>query len=395
MLLPATLAVPLAMSLALRISAGGLESPASAEVCGRCHRAIHESLKASTHSQAMESRLFQDALEMAAADFGPAGRMVCLNCHSPIAARVGDVGLEKKVSWEGVTCDFCHSIREVTFDERNPKAVLNFGAVKTGPLSDAVSKVHETAYSAVHTSSALCATCHEYKNAAGFPVLTTYSEWKASKYWKEGKQCQFCHMSKVEGDVVDPHVQRSTGAKINLHQMRQSPAQYIARGQPVARHRGCRKPDGRPLLPHRLSAAPVGDGAARRFRRRPALHRAAHLRAHRRRPARHRPDARAFRLLEGRQTGVGHAPGARRKALRNISVPNSQGQPDPGESNFLVLLLAAGEHGIAEARDVPDAKSVGAVILFRSGCTRLLELGHFRLGQERSEEHTSELQSLR
>jgi hypothetical protein len=167
----------------------------------------------------MESRLFQDALEMAAADFGPAGRMVCLNCHSPIAARVGDVGLEKKVSWEGVTCDFCHSIREVTFDERNPKAVLNFGAVKTGPLSDAVSKVHETAYSAVHTSSALCATCHEYKNAAGFPVLTTYSEWKASKYWKEGKQCQFCHMSKVEGDVVDPHVQRSTGAKINLHQM--------------------------------------------------------------------------------------------------------------------------------------------------------------------------------
>ena len=215
--------VMLAMSLAVpvtsHVTAGTLESPGSAEVCGRCHRAIHESWKTSTHSQAMESRLFQDALDMAAADFGPAGRMVCLNCHSPIAARTGDVGLEKKVSWEGVTCDYCHSIREVTFDERNPKAVLNFGALKTGPLSDAVSKVHQTAYSAVHTSSALCATCHEYKNAAGFPVLTTYTEWKASKYWKEGKQCQFCHMSRVEGDVVDPHVQRSTGAKINLHQM--------------------------------------------------------------------------------------------------------------------------------------------------------------------------------
>jgi hypothetical protein len=38
--------------------------------------AIHESWKTSTHSQAMESRLFQDVLEMAAADFGPAGRMV-------------------------------------------------------------------------------------------------------------------------------------------------------------------------------------------------------------------------------------------------------------------------------------------------------------------------------
>src|ERR1022692_573894 len=206
------------MMLAL-LSAGGLESPGSAEVCGGCHRAIHQSWKSSTHSQAMESRLFQDVLEMAQADFGTSGRTVCLSCHSPMAEHIGDLGLARKVSWEGVTCDYCHSIREVSFDGQNPKAVLNFGAVKTGPLSDAVSKAHQTAYSAVHTSSALCAVCHEYKNAAGFPVLTTYSEWKASRYWKEGKQCQFCHMSRVEGDVVDPHVQRSTGAKINLHQM--------------------------------------------------------------------------------------------------------------------------------------------------------------------------------
>jgi hypothetical protein len=212
MLLPAVL-------LAMRLTAGGLESPASAEVCGRCHRAIHESWKASTHAQAMESRLFQDALSMTEADFGPAGKLVCLNCHSPIAAKTGDIGLEKKVSWEGVTCDYCHSIRDVTFEDRNPKAALTFGALKTGPLNDAVSKAHQTAYSEVHTSSALCATCHEYKNAAGFPVLTTYSEWKASRYWKEGKQCQFCHMSRVEGDVVDPHLARSSTAKINLHEM--------------------------------------------------------------------------------------------------------------------------------------------------------------------------------
>ena len=200
-ILALTPAMPLAMSLAFG-SAGTLESPGSAEVCGRCHRSIHESWKTSTHSQAMESRLFQDVLEMAAADFGPAGRMVCLNCHSPIAAQIGDIGLARKVSWEGVTCDYCHSIRDVSFEGRNPKATLAFGAVKTGPLSDGVSKAHQTAYSAVHTSSALCATCHEYKNAGGFPVLTTYSEWKASRYWKEGKQCQFCHMSRVEGDVV-------------------------------------------------------------------------------------------------------------------------------------------------------------------------------------------------
>ena len=206
-------------ALMLLLTAGGLESPSSAEVCGRCHRAIHESWHSSTHAQAMESRLFQDVLEMAEADFGASGRKVCLGCHSPIAALSGDAALTRKVSWEGVTCDYCHSIREVSFDGANPKAVLNFGTVKTGPLTDAVSSAHQTAYSEVHTSSAVCAVCHEYKNAAGFPVLTTYSEWKASRYAREGKQCQSCHMSRVAGDVVDPRVARSHTAKINLHQM--------------------------------------------------------------------------------------------------------------------------------------------------------------------------------
>ena len=36
--------------------------PASAELCGRCHRGIHEAWKTSSHAQAMESRLFQEAL---------------------------------------------------------------------------------------------------------------------------------------------------------------------------------------------------------------------------------------------------------------------------------------------------------------------------------------------
>ncbi|MFN7999403.1 MAG: hypothetical protein U0Q18_37640, partial [Bryobacteraceae bacterium] len=44
-------------------------------------------------------------------------------------------------------------------------------------------------------------------------------EWKASRYAREGRQCQSCHMSRVEGDVVDPRVARSNTAKINLHQM--------------------------------------------------------------------------------------------------------------------------------------------------------------------------------
>ena len=196
-----------------------LEKISSAELCGRCHRAIHEAWKTSAHARAMESRLFQDVLEMAETQFGAAARKTCLGCHAPLAIETGDLTLQKKVSWEGVTCDYCHSIREVSTVGPNPKARTEFALVKSGPLKDASSSAHGVIYSEVHTNSLACAPCHEYRNVVGFPVLTTFSEWKNSRYWKEGKQCQICHMSRVAGDVVDPRIQRSSQAKINLHAM--------------------------------------------------------------------------------------------------------------------------------------------------------------------------------
>ncbi|MGO9097040.1 MAG: multiheme c-type cytochrome [Bryobacteraceae bacterium] len=196
-----------------------LDTPASAEACGRCHRAIHEAWKSSAHANAMESRLFQDALELTETDYGTDSRKVCLECHSPVAVRIGDFHLLRKVSWEGVTCDYCHSVREVTLEGANPKASVEFTQVKSGPLQDVTSVGHGTVYSAMHTSAAICAVCHEYRNALGFPVLTTYSEWKNSRFAKEGRVCQSCHMNRVEGEVVDPRIQQVSLAKINLHQM--------------------------------------------------------------------------------------------------------------------------------------------------------------------------------
>ena len=198
---------------------GDLDPPSSAEVCGRCHRAIQQAWKTSAHAQAMESRLFQDVLEMAETDFGAETRKLCLSCHSPIAVRIGDLALRRKVSWEGVTCDYCHSIREVSMAGGNPRAKVEFSLVKSGPLKESNSSGHGTVFSPVHTSALACAPCHEYKNGLGFPVLTTYSEWKNSRYAQQERVCQSCHMYRVAGEVVDPHIQRSSGAKVNLHQM--------------------------------------------------------------------------------------------------------------------------------------------------------------------------------
>lgn len=205
--------------MAASASATDLEPPSSAEVCGDCHRAIHLGWKRSTHATAMESRLFQDALKMAEADFGLQARRTCLGCHSPIAVQTGDLALVKKVSWEGVTCDYCHSIREVTLTGANPKARVEFSLVKSGPSQEAVSAAHGTVFSAVHTSSLACISCHEYKNALGFAVLTTYSEWQQSNYGKEAGGCQSCHMARVQGHAVDPRVKTASRLQLNLHEI--------------------------------------------------------------------------------------------------------------------------------------------------------------------------------
>ncbi|MCW5978135.1 MAG: hypothetical protein KIT09_08655 [Bryobacteraceae bacterium] len=191
----------------------------SSEVCGNCHRAIHTAWKASAHARAMESRLFQDALELAEGVSGPSAKKVCLGCHAPLALRTGDLALKQKVSWEGVTCDYCHSVRSVSTGKANPEATLEFSLVKSGPLQGASSPAHGAVFSDVHVSSLVCAPCHEYRNPQGLQVLTTYSEWQESRYGKEKAWCQSCHMGRVAGAVVDPRVKASAGAMVNLHEM--------------------------------------------------------------------------------------------------------------------------------------------------------------------------------
>ena len=218
------------------------QGPQSAEYCGSCHRAIEQGWKESVHSQAMESRLFQDALQMADSDFGGHARSVCLGCHSPAAVETGDLSLVRKVSWEGITCDYCHSIRSVTMNGPNPKAVVEYNNVKAGPWKGVTSPVHGTVYSALHTSSLLCATCHQYSNAQGFAVLTTYTEWQKGAYGAEHKGCQSCHMHRVEGEVVDPRVKKTPNDGINLHQMPGSHSltqlNKAIRGQLSVKHEG-------------------------------------------------------------------------------------------------------------------------------------------------------------
>ena len=192
----------------------------SAVVCGQCHVDIHTAWTENLHSRAATEPVFTQALQAAVEARGGGTRRFCLTCHAPTTVETQDYAMARNITKESVTCDFCHTMvashpgEEVPFEldvsPNNPKR---------GPYDDADPKDHGVAFSELHLSANLCASCHEYTTPGGVPVLSTYSEYLAGPYPRRNVTCQGCHMPVVMGDVVDPRVLRESREFINLHRM--------------------------------------------------------------------------------------------------------------------------------------------------------------------------------
>ena len=202
-------------------AAAAAEPYSSARECAACHQTIHKYWSESEHSRAASSPVFRAALAQAQAGApDPAAvRRECVWCHAPTALVTGDYALEGAIAREGVSCDFCHTIADVEMGRAGHPFDLAPGRVKRGPMEYAKTPAHDTAYSLLHKSSAhLCASCHEYRNAQGVAVLSTYGEWASGPYPARGQTCQECHMPLVPGTAVAEAL-KPTQRRINLHRM--------------------------------------------------------------------------------------------------------------------------------------------------------------------------------
>jgi hypothetical protein len=192
---------------------------ASARDCAPCHQAIHGYWSESEHARAATKASYLESLRatVEGSSDPDAVRRGCISCHAPTTLVSGDFALERAVTREGVSCDFCHTVQDVDLGKGDHPFVLAPGPVKRGPLEYAKSPAHETAYSVLHKSSPLlCAACHEHTNAHGVRVLSTYSEWKAGPYPERGQTCQECHMPLVPGRSVKEGLD-GTARRVNLH----------------------------------------------------------------------------------------------------------------------------------------------------------------------------------
>jgi hypothetical protein len=194
----------------------------SAIVCAQCHVDIHEAWTGNLHSRAATEPIFAQALEDAVKARGEDVRKLCLTCHAPTTVKTQDYSLTRNITKESVTCDFCHSMVDSHPGEAVPFE-LDVGGrenIKRGPYKDAEPDgSHGVAFSELHLSARLCASCHEYKTPDGVPILSTYSEYLEGPYPRRNVTCQGCHMPVVMANVVDPRVKRDPREFINLHRM--------------------------------------------------------------------------------------------------------------------------------------------------------------------------------
>lgn len=195
----------------------------SAKNCGACHDVMYKAWAGSPHARSATSPAFLETLRrvVEAAPDKQAARQACVWCHAPTTIMSGDLDLQQPISREGITCDFCHTVADVDMEKEGNPFVLKPGPVKRGPFEYASKiKGHETAYSTLHRASPLlCASCHEFENARGVPVLSNYSEWKNGPYPARGVPCQDCHMALVPGAPVRGAAPKSGLRVVNLHRL--------------------------------------------------------------------------------------------------------------------------------------------------------------------------------
>ncbi|HKI59832.1 MAG TPA: multiheme c-type cytochrome, partial [Mariprofundaceae bacterium] len=196
------------------------------EACAQCHAEQFADWKKSLHAAAYSPGLIGQFPGMGHADGND-----CLKCHAPLAEQRyssnqhmldslklelkqpvgfsadGELGkVDVPLRHAGVTCAACHV-----------RGWQRFGPPQRG--SGAVGKVEGAAHGGFTATkdfekSNFCASCHQFPDEYainGKPLENTVKEWQASRFAREGVQCQNCHMPDRKHEfrgIHDPEMTR-------------------------------------------------------------------------------------------------------------------------------------------------------------------------------------------
>ena len=184
---------------------------APAQACAACHSPAFDGWQNSGHARSATSPLYRARVKVVAQNTQAEITPFCAGCHTPIGLLSGQV--RTRWSWfgqesypldaaaqSGVQCSVCHAIAAVT-GGADGAYVMDPARLGFTDVTTATANTHATALgNPLYAQPEFCAACHEATSPVnGLPVMTTFSEWRASPFNSGDPAttvtCQGCHFA--------------------------------------------------------------------------------------------------------------------------------------------------------------------------------------------------------
>jgi Cytochrome c554 and c-prime len=194
-------------------------SPASFKAsssCENCHPTHYGQWRTSMHAYAMVDPVFRALVSVRQADYDGAEDQFCMQCHSAIATRGGEIepGFSfadlSPIALEGVGCEACHKISSLV-RPYNAGHQLAPDGPQHGPLADPAldGANHEATHAPFFSESLFCAGCHDVIEVSGLELERPYGEWLESPSFSQDQTCQDCHMATTQGPAANGGPERT------------------------------------------------------------------------------------------------------------------------------------------------------------------------------------------
>ena len=195
-----------------------VEASLAPEACGSCHPAQFADWRTSLHAQAMGPGVAGQLVEMLTS--APADALGCHTCHAPLAEQRPLLGTEERharnpafdpaLRAHGLVCAGCHVRAHERFGPPRRDGALASPAPRESLPHGGVTRTP------AFLAAEFCRGCHQFTSNGfalnGKLLENTYEEWKASRFAREGVQCQDCHMPDrrhLWRGIHDPEMVRS------------------------------------------------------------------------------------------------------------------------------------------------------------------------------------------
>src|SRR6059058_2620087 len=177
-----------------------LEASLQPEACGACHPVQLADWTTSLHSRSMGPGVAGQLVEMLESD--PRSALSCFTCHAPLAEQAPRVADGARARANPVY-DAALGARGLVSAGCHVRAHQRFGPPRRDGSLTPTAPLETLPHNGVTRTPAFlrsefCQSCHQF-TPDGFALNgklleNTYREWKASRFAREGVQCQDCHM---------------------------------------------------------------------------------------------------------------------------------------------------------------------------------------------------------